>query len=320
MSNGAQFTRESPSAEVVSGSGNLGLEADVDGDYVFTWTFGTHTLTVTFPDAPPVGDLVDITLVPGVWNLDGAKFAAATLNFIPVGELNMMELIAQATFSDWFLASESIDEAYVGKIPADTKMIAFGRFAPETETPSLEAVMSANFWNHSDIEFIDASMKYTIDGWAEEGQEFCPGHWGDMLPTLPNGFYLVGSFNDWSPALEYALAPNDQAEVEEYVVKVQLAEGAELKVAYVQNDAIVTYYPDGDNYIVSEADEYNVYFRPNFDGGDDWFGRCIYLAKTSGEGIEEVLLQGTAVKVLRDNQIFILKGDKTFTVTGLQVR
>jgi hypothetical protein len=47
--NGAQFSRENPSAEVVAGSGNLVLTTDVEGDYTFTWTYETNTLTITFP-------------------------------------------------------------------------------------------------------------------------------------------------------------------------------------------------------------------------------------------------------------------------------
>jgi hypothetical protein len=47
--NGAQFSRENPSAEVVAGSGNLVLTTDVDGEYTFTWTYATNTLAITFP-------------------------------------------------------------------------------------------------------------------------------------------------------------------------------------------------------------------------------------------------------------------------------
>lgn len=49
--NGVSFTRANASAEVVSGSGNLKLEADKDGDYVFTWTYATNTLSISFPVA-----------------------------------------------------------------------------------------------------------------------------------------------------------------------------------------------------------------------------------------------------------------------------
>jgi hypothetical protein len=49
--NGAAFSRSSASHEIVSGTGNLTLAADVAGDYVFTWTYASNTLTITFPTA-----------------------------------------------------------------------------------------------------------------------------------------------------------------------------------------------------------------------------------------------------------------------------
>lgn len=55
-SNGVAFTRENNAAEVVAGQGNLTLAADIEGDYIFTWTFETNTLTITFP----IGTDIDI--------------------------------------------------------------------------------------------------------------------------------------------------------------------------------------------------------------------------------------------------------------------
>ena len=55
--NGAAFTRASASHEVVAGDGNLKLTADQAGDYTFTWTFATNTLTVTFPTATGINDI-----------------------------------------------------------------------------------------------------------------------------------------------------------------------------------------------------------------------------------------------------------------------
>ena len=47
--NGAEFSRQNPSAVVVAGQGNLKLAADEAGEYTFTWTYATNTLAITFP-------------------------------------------------------------------------------------------------------------------------------------------------------------------------------------------------------------------------------------------------------------------------------
>ena len=53
--NGAAFARESNSAVIEKGTGNNTLIADVAGEYTFTWTYATNTLTITFPAKSTVG-------------------------------------------------------------------------------------------------------------------------------------------------------------------------------------------------------------------------------------------------------------------------
>ena len=99
-------------------------------------------------------------------------------------------------------------------------------------------------------------------------------------PTLENGFYLVGSFNEWTPAAEYHLVGNPDNNAE-FMVNATLAENDELKVVNVLNDAITAWFPaQGDNYVVdaNHAGEKTIYFRPDNQGGEDWFGACIYIA------------------------------------------
>ncbi len=61
-SNGVAFTRENNAAEVVAGQGNLTLAADVAGDYVFTWTFATNSLAITYPESPVAADTIVIDI------------------------------------------------------------------------------------------------------------------------------------------------------------------------------------------------------------------------------------------------------------------
>ena len=69
-SNGVAFTRENNAAEVVAGQGNLTLAADVAGDYVFTWTFATNSLAITYPEAPVVSDTIVIDIENEVQYVD----------------------------------------------------------------------------------------------------------------------------------------------------------------------------------------------------------------------------------------------------------
>ena len=98
-------------------------------------------------------------------------------------------------------------------------------------------------------------------------------------PALENGFYLVGNFNTWTPAAEYHLVGNPDNNAE-FMVYVTLAENDELKVVNVLDGNITAWFPGGDNYVVdaNHAGEKTIYFRPDNQGGEDWFGACIYIA------------------------------------------
>jgi len=51
-SNGVTIDRDNTSKEIVSGSGNCKLNVDAKGDYTFTWTYATNTLSVLYPALP----------------------------------------------------------------------------------------------------------------------------------------------------------------------------------------------------------------------------------------------------------------------------
>lgn len=144
-------------------------------------------------------------------------------------------------------------------------------------------------------------------------------------PTLANGFYLIGQ-NGWDVAAlsaDLLFAANPEAEGE-HVLNTTLAAGQEIKVVKVENDAIVTWYPDGlgNAYTVDQnhAGATTIYFRPA--GNAEWaaFGGFMYVVPTGTTGIDAIDANAPAVKVLRNGQLLIKKGDKTYNVMGAIVR
>jgi len=101
-------------------------------------------------------------------------------------------------------------------------------------------------------------------------------------------YYIVGSMNDWQIDEAFKLTKNTEAEAEEYIFTgLELADDDQFKVVSY-NGSIQggdkVWYPDGmdNNYgqngEITADGTYTVYFRPNSDGGDDWFYGVIYLA------------------------------------------
>ena len=101
--------------------------------------------------------------------------------------------------------------------------------------------------------------------------------------AVADNYYLVGTMNDWGASKQFLLTQNPYNNAE-YMITLTLKANAELKVIGVGENT--TWYPgDGDNYKVTNAGKYTVYFRPDYQGGDDWYYKCIYLAAAPAPAI-----------------------------------
>ena len=149
-------------------------------------------------------------------------------------------------------------------------------------------------------------------------------------PTLANGYYLVGKFNGveaWGVAdlsADKMLVKNTEALGDEYMISdVALVAGDQLKVAKVEWDAIKEYLPAESNYTV-DADHQGtkiIYFRPNKDGGSDWFYNTIYIeANGGGSAIDNTEASMKAVKMIENGQLYIIKNGVKFNAIGEVVK
>ena len=96
-------------------------------------------------------------------------------------------------------------------------------------------------------------------------------------------YYVVGNMTEWDVKADYQMTKNEQAETEEYMFTMDLTTQSQFKV--VKSDGVnLTWYPDGmgnnygENGEITKDGNYTIYFRPNADGGDDWFYGVIYAA------------------------------------------
>ncbi len=135
-------------------------------------------------------------------------------------------------------------------------------------------------------------------------------------------YYLVGSAKGWEAKAENIFTLNAEAGegIEEYVIETTLEVGEGLKVL----SSTGTWYPEGmgNEYIVDQnhAGTTTIYFRPA--GNEEWaaFGGYMYVVPTSTTGIEEILSEGKAVKIVREGNLIILKGDKAYNAMGQIVK
>lgn len=99
------------------------------------------------------------------------------------------------------------------------------------------------------------------------------------------GYYVVGSMNSWAKTDGYAMARNTYctSNVEYKLGRQDLTTTDMFKVALWNGATLATYYPDGmgnaygQNGEITDDDTYNIFFRPNADGGDDWYYNYIWV-------------------------------------------
>ena len=217
------------------------------------------------------------------------------------------------------------DTLYTVQVPKELDSLIFVRAASGVE--SWSALVwdgeGKNVWNQSADQKI-ACDTATFAGWNDAmfNVTWCAAE--PEQPTIADGFYFVGTANDWTPTAAGKLEKNPDNEAE-YMITTTLAKDDQFKVVYVENGAKKDWYgitpteenPDG-NYIVDEnhAGEKTIYFNPA--GNTEW-GGTIYVPST-GDGLEEIIATGKAAKILRNGQLYIIRGDKMYNATGAVIR
>ena len=137
-------------------------------------------------------------------------------------------------------------------------------------------------------------------------------------------YYLVGSINGWdatTSAESLKLAANPAAEGE-YMIDYTFAANDEFKVVgRPEGTQDITWFPQGmgNNFKITEAGNYTVYFRPDGQGGEGWHEGFIYAVRST-QGIENVVLTEKAQKVMVDGVLYIVRDGKMFNLNGAQVR
>ncbi len=155
-------------------------------------------------------------------------------------------------------------------------------------------------------------IKVTLAGEGGEG-----GEGGGEEPTM--AYYVAGSMTNWGPMAAYKLAANPANEGE-YMGEFTFAANDEFKVGYSDGTTIesTNYFPNGmdNNYVINEAGEYVVYFRPDGQGGEGWHYGFIYAAKKEAPADPTNCAEAAAaaLSVSANNELY--NNGAVYTITG----
>ena len=142
---------------------------------------------------------------------------------------------------------------------------------------------------------------------------------GEAAPEAPAKYYLVGSMTGWEVSEDYELTPDNETEGQFKITKDFAANDA-FKIVKGNKEA---WYPDGmgNDYKITEAGNYTVYFNPA-GGVEGWYEGFFNVVDNTSTGINGV----KNAAALKDAQIYTISGqrvDKTqkglYIVNGKKV-
>lgn len=152
---------------------------------------------------------------------------------------------------------------------------------------------------------------------------------GDLAPVEPklkDGYYLIGDKYEWiaanlASAQLFAATETDG----EYKLEIALKEGEKIKVAKIETDAIVAWYPNNDYNYTVDADHAGlmvIYFRPEASAEESWaaFGGHMYIEPKEGTGISNTAIEAKAVKTIANGMLVIEKAGVRYNVLGQIVK
>ena len=312
-SNGQTFDREHNTASGVTGNddNNMKLVVDVQGQFTFTWTFETNAVVIDFPakDPDPEPQPTD----PTVTVIGSMTEWATELPFTLSADKKT------ATFSDKIPAGEY---QFKLKINGEWRSNGYTFHREFTHADGITMNDDKNMLLQADV-----TGKYTFT-WTFETNSIdivFPAKEPDPEPVDKSGYYIVGNFSDWKIDADYKFEANPGQEGE-YVAKMFLTPEYIIKVVYSEDgENIKTWFPEGEGNAYGEHGEITtsgactLYFRPNKDGGEDWFAGCLYVVVDEQQGIEDLNASEKAIKIIRNGQIVILKGEKAYNILGGQI-
>ena len=386
--NGANITREAPSACLATGDGNMHITADQAGEYIFTYTFATQTLEVAYPkiikhygvaeaiaaaadSALVKDDLVYIRGIVTKIEFKGKNFAkygsaciyvadaagaADTLEFYNCYSMNAdtfktSDPAYDATSTAW-AQFNSVSDANGNTVALGDVVEAFGKYnlyngvhqlnqgcyiteihkpsvapttAPDAPTEAEEDVMAiyCDYYKTNNLHF-------GISGWAGAYEtlnieDTKIAYWKAMTwecvidPVNTDSIHDLSGYKKlhvdfWAPA---AAKIKFTAEA---VAGGNYKDGVVLDLAEGWNswDIEIATWPgqyDFANLKCLVLEGYKTPAGESFEGNPLAFAN-LYFYDKKAEGFENIDASVKAVKVLQNGQIFILRGDKVYTVTG----
>ena len=133
-----------------------------------------------------------VSLNPGVWEVDGAWFAARFYETTTPASVNALTRAGEVDEAWVKMTDDNYDGVYECLVPGAYNKVIFCRMA-STATEANFGTWDGVVWNQTaDLTINNEKECYSVTGWSQE-----EGAWGDK-PAAPT-YGVAGSFQEWKP-------------------------------------------------------------------------------------------------------------------------
>lgn len=294
-SNGKTFTRDVNSAEVESGSGNLKLTADYTGNYIFTYTYKTQTLEVTYPELP-TPEYKDITVtvyakeVPNIWWWNGGDQCPSTADIVNPSTGNKYQW-EEAPAMEKVAGEDNWYTKTFAQVDITKGGIKFKLLSTDYSTSTTNEVVTTEDKCY-DARVI-ATVTETTCGELPSG-EVPTVTYNVTVPTGTPACYIAGAMNGWShqamtkvDETHYTITIEGAEKTQEYKYYasnnwdcVELNEDGSEKAnrTWTENDVVATWAKPAKCYLMGNGDWDNgVEMTLNPDNNNEYILLCHHI-------------------------------------------
>lgn len=322
--NGATITREANTANLATGSGNMKIAADVPGNYLFTYTYATQEVVVTYPEPIIVPDTIDVTMssltapgsliwddevaTEGWWQImggnDTCQFSLSNGNQITTaaGTYTVADLDAGYSYIAIVKANDTIDVAFVD-----------GSITVAVDEAGVVTIVGALLGNDGNVynfnlTYVDPKAETTvnvtisngalIDNYASYGLYGVYGYADDKSAYVQLGIWAENGFQGNFTEDDFDL---------KYIGCVVVTPAGNVRIF----SAAITVTPgniEGEYNITADLLCYNNTLYK------------VTMTISKAQGVEDVKAGSMATKSLQNGILVIEKNGVKYNVTGLQIR
>jgi hypothetical protein len=310
-SDAATITRTNPTTTFTgANAGNSTLKADVAGDYVFTWTYATNTLSVTYPEAGDGPIVEPITEVYLAGDMNGWSTSATPFELSEDGTTASVTVALDAAIHAFKII---VDGAWLTNTGEMTRDNCTGWTFEVMDGMGNDAKINADVAGDYVFTWNIADNKLSVT-YPDAGEN----------PTKPSVF-LAGEMNEWSTSATPFVLSEDglttsvtvalSAQIYAFKVIVGTKWLTNLGEMTRENCTGWTFEPmDGtDNNAKINADvEGDYIFTWSYANNK----LSVTYPATTPSALDNVIIEKKATKVIRNGQMYILRDGVLYNAIG----